>query len=96
MPELRSCLVSYQDFDGITHSVEVTAETLYEAAILGMQAMKVEGWWNMPSLKIDVRVRAPETIHTIWNSSLSAWLARNGKSPKEQALKARLRELTQS
>src|SRR5262245_27876028 len=31
----RSCTVSYQDLDGITHSVDVTAETLYEAAVIG-------------------------------------------------------------
>jgi hypothetical protein len=40
VPELRSCIVSYQDLEGVTHSIEVTAETLYEAAVLGMQAMK--------------------------------------------------------
>jgi hypothetical protein len=47
----------------------------------------------MPNLRIEVRVRAPETNHTITNAVLAAWLSRNGKSPKEQALKARLREL---
>ena len=41
MLELRSCRVSYQDSDGIGHSVEVTAETLYEAAILGMTLFNV-------------------------------------------------------
>ena len=96
MPELRACVVSYQDLDGVTHSVEVTAETLYEAAILGMQALKVPRWWDRPSLKMEVRVRQPETTHTIWNSVLSAWLARNGRTPKEQALKARLNELMRS
>lgn len=55
MPELRSCTVAYRDLDG-----EVTAETLYEAAILGMKAMKVSRWWDRPSLKIEVRVRQPE------------------------------------
>lgn len=34
MPDLRSCLVSYQYIEGIAHSVLVTAETAYEAAIL--------------------------------------------------------------
>jgi hypothetical protein len=28
------------DHGAITHSVEITAETLYEAAILGMKAMR--------------------------------------------------------
>lgn len=93
MAELRSCSVSYADLDGITHSVEVTAETLYEAAILGMNALKVPRWRDNPNLKIQIRVRQPETIHEVWNSALSAWLARNGRTPKEQSLKTRLRDL---
>ena len=90
---IRSCTVAYQDLDGITHSVDVTAETLYEAAILGMNALNVPRWHDNPNLKIQVRVRQPETNHEVWNSALSAWLARAANSPKEQALKARLREL---
>jgi hypothetical protein len=91
--ELRSCIVPYRDPDGVKHSVQVTAESLFEAAILGMKAMKVPNWENVPNLEIEVRERAPETRHLVWNSVLTAWLARNGKSPKEQALRVRLREL---
>jgi hypothetical protein len=96
VPELRSCIVSYGDLDGIRHSVEVTAETLYEAAILGMKALKVANWESPPNLEIEIRERQPEVRHSVRNSVLSAWLARNGKTPKEQALKARLRELVRS
>jgi hypothetical protein len=93
VPALRSCTVSYQDMDGVTHSVDVTAETLFEAAVLGMNLLRVERWHDNPNLKILVRVRQPETTHEVWNSALSAWLARSGRGPKEQALKARLKEL---
>src|SRR5262249_54026572 len=74
--ELRSCTVSYQDLDGVTQSVEATAGTLDEATILGMQAMKVPRWRDRPSLKIEIRVKQPETTPILWNSTLSAWLAR--------------------
>lgn len=93
MAELRSCRVPYQDADGIRHSVEVTAETLYEAAVLGMTALRAAGWINAPSLTIEVKVKAPETTHSISNAVLNAWLSRVGKSPREQALKTRLLEL---
>lgn len=93
VPELRSCVVTYQDIEGVKHSVDVTAESLYEAAILGMKALKVSNWESVPNLEIEIRERQPEVRHVVWNSVLSAWLARNGKSPKEQALKARLRGL---
>jgi hypothetical protein len=80
----------------VTHCVDVTAETLFEAAVLGMNALHVHRWHDNPNLKIQVRVRQPETVHEIWNSALSAWLSRHAKSPpKEQALKARLKELLQ-
>src|SRR6516162_396957 len=93
MPELRPCRVSYQDSDGIRHSVEVTAETLYEAAVLGMTTLQAAGWMNSPSLTIEVTVKAPETTHSINSGVLAAWLSRSGKSPREQALKSRLLDL---
>lgn len=93
IPELRSCKVSYRDQDGIRHSVDVTAETLYEAAVLGMKALQVPNWRKVPSLVIDVTVKAPETTHTLKTGVISAWLSRTGRSPREQALKSRLLEL---
>jgi DNA-binding transcriptional LysR family regulator len=93
MAEIRTCTVSYQDIEGVKHSVDVSADSLYEAAALGMAAMKVPDWQNAPNLVIEVRVRAPEIMHSISNSVLAAWLARNGKTPKEQAVKARIQEL---
>jgi hypothetical protein len=96
MPELRSCQVSYQDSDGIRHSVEVTAETLYEAAVLGMTTLRAAGWMDAPNLTIEVTVKAPETTHSINSGVLAAWLSRSGKSPREQALKSRLLELMRS
>ena len=92
--ELKSCIVSYQDHENIRHSVEVTAETLYEAAALGLKALKVplkaSGW-----LAIDIKVKSPETTHTVSGSALKEWLARQGKNPKEIILKTRLRQLLQ-
>ena len=61
-----------------------------------MQAIKVSRWQDRPSLKIEIRVKQLEAVHTLWNSVLAAWLARNEKSPKEQALKTRLGELARS
>jgi hypothetical protein len=72
------------------------AFVLYEATVLGMAALRLAGWQSNPHLRITVTVRSPETTHTISNAILSAWLSRNGKTPKEQALKARLRDLLQT
>ena len=65
---------SYQDSDGIRHSVEVTAETLYEAAVLGIKALQLANWSSAP-IMIDITVKAPETTHTIKTTALSSWLS---------------------
>src|ERR1022692_2381983 len=40
----KTCRVSFKDLDGIRHSAEVQAETLYEAAVLGLKALKNSEW----------------------------------------------------
>jgi hypothetical protein len=37
---IRSCLVSFTDSEGIEHSVRVSAESLYEAAVEAIDAFK--------------------------------------------------------
>ena len=45
MPTARTCRVSFMDTENIRHSVEVTASTLYEAAVLasGIPALWIHG-----------------------------------------------------
>ena len=43
---VRSCKVTIQDMEGVSHAVEVTAETLYEAVALGMAAIRTDEWVN--------------------------------------------------
>jgi hypothetical protein len=41
---LRSCRVTVQDIAGVSHSVEVTAGTLYEAVAQGLAAIQANDW----------------------------------------------------
>jgi len=91
MGQLRSCVVSYSDIN-FKHSVEVTAETLYGAAVLGIKAMNVPRD-RLHLLSFDVLVKAPEVYHSISGAALGAWLARSGKNKAEKDLKERLHEL---
>jgi hypothetical protein len=75
---------------GLTRA-PIAAEPLSEAPIFVMNAPNVLRWHDNPNLKIQVRVRQPETVHDVWNSCLSAWFARAPKSPKEAALKTKLK-----
>jgi hypothetical protein len=65
---IRSRTVAYQDLDGITHSVDVTAETLYEAAILGMNALNVPRWHDKPASPT-VRSRQGRSLPSLARSS---------------------------
>jgi hypothetical protein len=40
--------VSYKDAEGITDTVEVTASSRYEAAVLGMKAFEQSEWEDTP------------------------------------------------
>jgi hypothetical protein len=41
---LRVCTVSFKSATGTTHAVDIEAETLYEAAGVGLARLKKDGW----------------------------------------------------
>ncbi len=41
---VRSCRVMIQDLEGVAHTVEVTAESLYEAVAQGLPALRRSDW----------------------------------------------------
>ena len=91
---LRTCVVSYYDLQ-CRYSVEVMAETLHEAAVLGIKALQIRQD-TLHLIELDVTIKQPEVHRQISGASLGAWLARPGKNSKEQELKKRLGELLRS
>ena len=59
--------MSFVDCRGIRHSVDVTAETLYEAAAAGVSLLKREDWGEpiARGTPIDVEVRPPAVTHRL-------------------------------
>jgi len=41
---VRSCRVTVQDLEGISHTAEVTASSLYEAVAQGLAALRKNEW----------------------------------------------------
>lgn len=80
----------------MVHAVEVTASTLYEAAVLAIAEFR-RGWllevFPGRATRLTVTVKAPGISHELTVGKLEDWLASGGKSPKEQVAKQRLREL---
>ena len=93
----RPCRVSFTDASGITHSVEVAAETLYEAVAIALRDLRASGLVPVlpgPATQIHVRVKAnTEAEHSIRYSQLESWLGGTARSPKEKLAKDRLRAL---
>ena len=83
VPELRTCSVSYKDMEGVTHTVEVTASSLYEAAVLGMKAFEQGGWADHPVGCMEITVRSPAVKHRVPVVQV----------PGDVALKSRLKEI---
>jgi hypothetical protein len=87
---MSACIVSFVDLDGVRHSVEVQAEGLYEAAILGLAAFKKHDYQAGALTQLEVEVWSSIT-HTVTVKKVHEWLERGVRTPKEAVLKERLR-----
>jgi hypothetical protein len=92
---LRTCTVSFAGRSGVRHSVEVTAESIYEAAALGVSALKNSGWTDpiAPGTELEVQVREPATSHRLTVQQIRRWCDGVAVSPDETLKKRRLKQL---
>ena len=92
MAELRTCTVAYKDMEGVVHTVDVSASSLYEAAVLGLKAFEQAGWSDHPVGETEITVKSPAVKHRVPVVRVTSWL-RSAGSPTEVALKSRLRDM---
>jgi hypothetical protein len=92
---VRSCFVSFRDLRGITHSCEVQAESLYEAAVLAVNVFRKEPWLEPVgrATVLDIEVREPGTRHALSIQQLERWLAGGPGTPGEAMKRAKLKML---
>ena len=96
MGQHRICTVSFTDSEGLSHAVDVTAATLYEAVVLGVAEFRRAGLFEVhvgPGTRLRVVVKQPEAAHEIQFGKLQEWLNGGARSPNEQVMKARLRKM---
>lgn len=89
---MAACIVSFVDLDGVRHSVEVQAEGLYEAAILGLAAFEKLDSQPGALTQLEIEVRSSIT-HSLTVQKAQEWLKRGVRTPKEAVLKERLRAM---
>ena len=90
---VRACTVTFQDGRGIRHSVDVEAESLYEAVVFALRRFREDAWSEQvaPATVLDVDIREPAVRHSISLQQVERWLARTSANPSEAARKAKLK-----
>ena len=92
---VRACTVSFVGPSGVRHSVDVTAESVYEAAALGLSRLRRDEWADQiaPGTPIEITVREPATTHTVSLSQIRRWCDGVAVSPDEVLKRKRVKEL---
>jgi hypothetical protein len=93
---VRSCRVTISDLDGVAHTVDVTASTLYEAVALGLAAIRSADWVaGIPEglNSVKVRVTNVPVEHEVKLRDFLKWIERKGGSPKETIDRLHIREV---
>ena len=89
---MAACIVSYVDSEGLRHTVEVQADSLYEAAVLAIRTFKTHDYEPGLMSKLEIEIRS-SIIHTVTPKRVHEWLKGGARSPKEMATKDRLRAM---
>jgi len=91
----KTCTVSFTGPSGVCHSVEVSADSLYEAAIVGFSLLKQDGWVDpfAPGTRLEIQVRHPATTHSVSLAQLRRWVEGIAVSPDETLKKRKLKAL---
>ena len=93
---LRTCTVAVKDVQDIEHSIEVTAETLYEAIATALAALQKDVWVGeigQGFTTVTVLVQQPPVKHEVKMKDFVSWLGRQGRSPAEVTLKQKLERI---
>src|ERR1700675_790007 len=93
---LRTCTVAIKDIRDVEHSIEVTAETLYEAIATALAALQQDNWVGeigQGLTTVSVLVQQPAVKHEVRMKDFLAWLRRQGGSPAEVMLRQKLEKI---
>ena len=93
---LRTCTVAVKDIREVEHSIEVTAETLYEAIATALGAFQQDNWVGeigQAFTIVTVVVQQPPVKHEVKMKDFVSWLGRQGRSPAEVVLKQKLERI---
>ena len=85
---MRVCRVFVRGADGFTHSIEVHAASLFEAAATALASFREEGWGAdalAPNAVLRVEVQMPAVVQDVPLKAVERWLRSSSASPREYA-----------
>ena len=92
----RTCRVTITDMDGIEHTAQFTAASLYEAIARGIASLRKQEWIDGMTLtagSVTVEVGEAPVEHKVKLTDFHTWLERPGGSPRDVAQRANIREI---
>jgi hypothetical protein len=93
---IRTCRVTSRDAHGIEHTVQVTAQSLFEAVAQALRVFRDHDWSDEPnsdSASVVVAIKPAEVEHRVRIKDFHSWLESAPRGPAEMELKRRLRDL---
>ena len=87
--------MTFTDLTGVRHSVEIAADSLYEAAVLGLKAHRHSAWSEAvgPATRLEIEVMEPIATHLLLVGQLLRWLDDRASTPAELLKKRKLKEM---
>jgi hypothetical protein len=92
----KTCTVSLTDVRGSRHTVEVMADSLFEAAVYGLKVLRENGWVPDkpgPATRLDIQVKEPAVTHQVTVLQIHRWLDGASISPNEMVRKQKLKAI---
>ena len=80
----------------VEHTVNVTAETLYETVAAALAALEQDSWVGEVAQDLNtvsVLVQQPPVKHEVKIKDFLSWLGRQGGSPGDVALRGRIQNM---
>ena len=92
---LRTCSLSFTGPSRVRHSVEVIAGSIYEAAAVGVSALKNSGWVDAiaPGTELEVQACEPATCYRLTVQQIRRWCDGVAVSQDQTLTKRRLKQL---
>jgi hypothetical protein len=93
---VRACRITCRDAQGVEHTVQVTAQSLFEAVAQALRIFREDDWSDDPnssSASVVVTIKPAEVEYRVRIKDFQTWLESAPRSPAEMALKRRLREI---